>query len=82
MTWLARTHNVTTGLKDLRGNPHATDSVLVMIVEGQLLGSQTDPGGALPDLVAVNVVIQVSRTNGVHTLATCVTQHHTITQES
>ena len=64
MTWPARTHIVTTGSKDSRGNPHATDSAL--IVEGQLLGSQTDPGAALPDLVGV-AVAQVSRTNRVHT---------------
>ena len=62
---------MTTGLKDLRGNPHAPDSAL--IVEGQLLGSRTDPGAALPDLVAA-VVVQASRTNRVHTFAMCVTQ--------
>lgn len=62
---------MTTGSKDSRGNPHATDSAL--IVEGQLLGSRTDLGAALPDLVAVGI-IQASRTNRVHTFAMCVTQ--------
>ena len=70
MTWPAHAHIVTTGFKDIRGNPHATDSAL--IVEGQLLGSQTDPGAALPDLVGV-AVIQVSRANHMHTFVTCVT---------
>jgi hypothetical protein len=70
VTWPTRAHNVTTGLKDLRGNPPAPDSAL--IGEGQLLGSRTDLGAALPDLVAVGI-IQASRTNRVHTFAMCVT---------
>ena len=69
MTRPARAHIVTTGFKDIRGNPHATDSAL--IVEGQLLRARTDTGAALSQ-VAVTSGAQVSCDNHMLTLATCV----------